>query len=179
MATIIAGMFDTITKAEAAVHDLREGHCRQEDISTFHNNPPGQHDTFPVGGDEDADPGAKDAHAGAAAGAAIGAGLGLAAIAAGPLAVAAAVGVGAYTGALGGALSGSGDSGNLPARRPAGVMVAVNATGVPEQSIAQILRQRGASVVEKADGEWRDGQWADFDPLAVPRLMPDESAGAR
>jgi len=181
MATIIAGMFDTITKAEEAVHDLREGNCRQEDISTFHNNPPGQHGTYPVGGDEDADPGAKDAHAGAVKGAVIGAGVGLAAIAAGPIAVAAAAGVGAYTGALSGALTGSGDSdtGKAPIRRPAGVMVAVNTTGVSEQSIAKILREHGASAVEKAEGEWRDGQWIDFDPLAVPRLVTEEPASIR
>jgi len=179
MASIIAGMFDTIVKADAAANDLRESCCRQEDISTFHNNPPGQHDVFSVGGDEDADPGAKRAHTGAMTGAAIGAGIGLAAIAAGPLVVAAAVGVGAYTGSLGGALSGTDDAGHRQVRRPAGVMVAVNVTEASAQDVINILRANGATTVEKAEGEWRDGQWADFDPIALPRLLTEETSMRR
>src|SRR4051812_13183187 len=127
MAKIIAGLFDTITKAEAAVQDLLHGIRGQEDISTFYNNPPGQHGKFPVGGDEDADPGAENAHSNAAKGAALGAGVGLAAAIAGPLGAAAAASVGAYAGSLSGALTGVHDSDANPvsARRPAGVMVAV------------------------------------------------------
>jgi len=176
MATIIAGLFDTITKAEGAVQDLLHENCRREDISTFHNNAPGQHGEFPVGGDEDADPGTKGAQSNAATGAAVGAvGLGLAAAAGGPLAVAAAIGVGAYTGAFSGALSGVGDehTDEAPARRAAGVMVAVNASDHGEQNIVKILREHGASEVERAEGEWSDGEWIDFDPVATPQIVPD------
>ena len=32
-------------------------------------------------------------------------------------------------------------------------------------------RSRGAIDIERAEGVWRDGTWADFDPLRTPRLV--------
>jgi hypothetical protein len=49
----------------------------------------------------------------------------------------------------------------------AGVLVAVQvADQANHGSIVGILRQAGAREVEQAEGTWRDGMWADFDPTA-------------
>jgi hypothetical protein len=183
--TIIAARFTTFDEAETIVHELRSTGIAQDSLMTFFVNPPGQHDTFPVGGDENADPGAKEAHKGgakgAAGGASAGVGLGLAAAAAGagPAGLAAAAAVGVYTGSLAGAL---GDLGDQNAHRRAGVMLAVRAEDQgPRQRVIEILRNGGAQEIEQAEGHWQNGQWVDFDPLAVPRLIfpparqPDES----
>jgi hypothetical protein len=93
----------------------------------------------------------------------------------GPPGAVAGAGVGAYTGALGGALNQLGDEDTTlpPGRRPAGVMVAVRVEGgnASEDTAVALLRDAGAFAVEKAEGEWRDGQWVDFDPLATPQLI--------
>jgi hypothetical protein len=76
MATIIAGGFDVVTQADAAVERLRQAGVRTEDLCTFRVNPAGEHQALPGGGDHAASPGAKDAGKGAGAGAAIGAAAG-------------------------------------------------------------------------------------------------------
>jgi hypothetical protein len=89
MTTIIAGMFETIEKAQGAMGELLNGNFGEQDVCTFANNPLGQHATFPIGGDEDEDPGAVHADSDAGKGAAIGLGAGAA--------------IGAYVGSLAGA----------------------------------------------------------------------------
>jgi hypothetical protein len=140
-----------------------------------------------VGGDEDADPKAEGAQTAALKGAGIGVGVGgLIGAAGGPIGAAAGAAVGAYVGSLAGALSGieenvesKPDDANA-VRRPGGVIVAVNIEGqAAEQEVASILRDSGAGLVERADGEWRDGQWVDFDPVAPPRLVEDSHLLAR
>lgn len=181
MANIIAGIFDAAVKADEAQRALLDAGVAEESVSIYHNNAPGQHGTYPIGGDEYADPdsrgAARSAVTTALAGTAIGAGIGAAV--AGPVGAVAGAGVGAYTGALGGALAGLGedssDKTTLPppmARRPAGIMVAVKLDGTLSQdAVITILRAHAPLVVEEARGEWRDGQWADFDPVAVPHLV--------
>jgi hypothetical protein len=181
MANIVAGIFDTSVKAEGASHALIEAGVPAESVSIYHNNAPGQHGTYPIGGDEYADPesrgAARSAVTTALAGTAIGAGIGAAV--GGPVGAVAGAGVGAYTGALGGALHGLGedpaDESTLPpamARRPAGIMVAVRLDGsLSQEEAVGILRAHAPLAVEEARGEWRDGQWADFDPVAVPHLV--------
>jgi hypothetical protein len=182
MSTIIAGLFETIDQATDAVESLRRHGFAATDVSQFANNPPGQHDRFPIGGDENSDPGAKHAHAGAAAGAGVGAGAGAAvgAIVGGPPGAAVGAGLGAYVGSLAGALNkleGEGTPAH-PARRPAGVMVAARAVSVTAQQTAiGVLQAEGATHIEKAEGRWLDGKWADFDPVAEPRLVPDLPPG--
>ena len=176
MTTIIAGMFDTIDKAQSAVDSLLDGDFGRQDVCSFANNPPGQHATFPIGGDEDEDPGAVHADTQAGKGAAIGLGTGAAigAVTAGPPGAAVGAGIGAYVGSLVGALHGMEGSGTdeEPARRPAGVMVAVRIeSGGAEQSAIAALHAQGAIHVEKADGQWRDGKWIDFDPVSVPVIL--------
>jgi hypothetical protein len=176
MTTIIAGMFDTVNKAERAMDTLLNGEFGSQDVCTFANNPPGQHDTFPIGGDEDADPGARHADTDAGKGAAVGVGAGAAigAVVGGPPGAAIGAGIGAYVGSLAGALHGMEGRGTKerPVRRPAGIVVAVKADGgTAEKNAIATLQTQGASHVEKANGEWRDGKWVDFDPVSVPVLV--------
>jgi outer membrane lipoprotein SlyB len=183
MTTIIAGMFDTIDKAQSAMNRLLNGEFGRQDVCSFANNPPGQHATFPIGGDENEDPGAVHADAQAGKGAAIGLGTGAAigAVTAGPPGAAVGAGIGAYVGSLVGALHGMEGSGTdeEPARRPAGVMVAVRIeSGGAEQSAIATLQAQGAIHVEKAEGEWREGKWIDFNPVSVPVILDtSEPAG--
>jgi hypothetical protein len=176
MATIIAGMFDTVEKAEGAVDKLLDGEFGRKDICSFANNPPGQHAAFPIGGDENEDPGARHAESDAGKGAAVGLGAGAAigAVAAGPPGAAVGAGIGAYVGSLVGALHGLKGKGTEedPVRRPAGIMIAVRIAGAKaEQSAIATLHTQGAIHVERAQGEWRDGQWIDFDPVSVPDIL--------
>jgi hypothetical protein len=180
MTTIIAGGFDVYSKTQAALTRLREAGVADESICEFRVNPPGEHDRTPIGGDHDESAGAHHAAGGASKGAAIGAVVGVAAgIAAtpiiGPAGIVAAAGVGGYTGSLVGGLSGvSGEA--QPDHedvRPAEALVAVNVDGgsVPADEVIRIFEECGAQQVERADGVWTDGSWADFDPVRPPRLI--------
>jgi hypothetical protein len=177
MTRIIAGTFEASPQADAAARALREAGFPDESVSTYHNNAPGQHGLLPIGGDGNADPEAKGAGTGAATGAVIGAvaGAGVGAVVAGPLGAVAGAGVGAYTGALGGALNRLADEDTTlpPARRPAGIMVAVQLMGADasEGTAIALMRDHDAVSIEEAEGEWRDGQWADFDPLEPPHVI--------
>src|SRR5438477_8375802 len=115
MSRIIAARFETFPASEAAVHGLLRLGIGKDDMSVMYVNPPGQHATFPIGGDKHADENARGADEGAGAGALVGAGAGAAIAAAvagipviGIPAALAAVGVGAYTGSLAGSLAGAG-----------------------------------------------------------------------
>jgi hypothetical protein len=177
MTRIIAATFEASPQAEAAAQALRDAGFPAHSVSTYHNNAPGQHGLLPIGGDEAADPEAKQAGSGAARGAVVGSviGAGVGAAIAGPLGAVAGAGVGAYTGAFGGALNRLADEDDTlpPARRAAGIMVAVEVTGpaASEDMAIALMRDHEAVAIEEADGEWRDGQWADFDPLAAPHVI--------
>jgi hypothetical protein len=188
METIIAGRFETLAAAKQAEAVLIGREFAEDDICSISLNPPGQHDTFPIGGDNFADKASEDAGGsavkGGAIGGAIGLGTGLAAASVIPPAgiavavVAAAAGVGAYTGALAGGLKGMGSSeketkGPDPVEpqepRAAGVLVAVRAENASAMQSAQdVLRDTGASDIEIANGTWRNGTWTDFDPQTLP-----------
>jgi hypothetical protein len=195
MTSIIAGRFEQSDRAEAAAGALRRSGFDADDVSVFFVNPPGQHGTFPIGGDRDASPGAKHAEGGAlkgaAVGSAVGIGVGLAAAPLlGPAALLAGAGAGAYAGSLVGAL---GDMKEKPATteeqhadavvveaspkaaatvRAGGVLVAVRAAEFAKRVDAvNILREAGARDVERADGTWEASRWIDFDPLKPPLLV--------
>ncbi|HEV8095366.1 MAG TPA: hypothetical protein VGP71_06515 [Burkholderiales bacterium] len=177
MAHILAGTYDAATKADAALRALLAAGMPRECVTTFHNNPPGQQGTYPIGGDEHADPEARGVGGHAAGGAAIGAGIGagVGAAVGGPLGAAAGGSVGALAGALAGTYTGLADKAGADPRehprRPAGTVVAVTpAAGLSEETLVRILRANEPVTLEEAEGEWRDGEWKDFDPLAVPRL---------
>ena len=148
-------------------------HC----LASFHNNPPGQHGTYPIGGDEHADPEARGVGRRAAAGAGIGAGIGagVGAAVGGALGAAAGTGVGALAGALAGTYTGLEHNADehppTPDRRPAGIIVAVATPAeVSDDTVVRILKANEPVTLEESEGEVRDGEWKDFDPLAVPRL---------
>jgi hypothetical protein len=188
MATIIAGRFETQEQAQRAVEELEAAGFTHDEATTFFVNPRGQHDQFPVGGDQYADAKATDAGKGAAAGAVIGGAAGLAAAvtvaAAAPVLALGVVALGAYTGSLAGALSKLG--GKQPTEdveaspgRKGGVLVAAHAMSARAEDIAlETLRRHGAADIERRQGVWEDGDWKDFDPVAPPELV-DEAEAAR
>jgi hypothetical protein len=178
MTTIIAGGFQTHESATAAMQRLMDAGVLDENLCSFRVNPPGEHDDTPIGGDHMASPGAGHAGGGSVRGAAIGAAAGAAAgaVAAtvlGPVAIAGGAGVGAYTGALVGALGSMDNSTHRDDMRPAENLVAVNvdAGGIPAETVVEIFQQCGATQVERAEGTWANGEWADFDPVTPPHLI--------
>ena len=177
MTQIVAGVFDDEQAATAAAHELRSAGFEAGDLDQFALNPPGRHNRLPLGGDEDADVKAEDGDKGALTGAAIGTAVGaVAGLAAlplvGPVAIAGGAAAGAYAGSLAGAVNTMGDGEPAPELRPAGVMVAVNAESAEDEEIAvDLLRDRGAQMIERAEGAWQDGKWADFDPVRPPNII--------
>ena len=181
MSTIIAGQFDTFDEATRASELLSEAAFAPDSVAVFFSNAPGAHDTYPLGGDENADPGARNAHLAAAAGAAVGAAAGLAAtLVASPLVLAAAATTGAYVGSLAGGVNGGAVPSHDPARRSAGVFVAV-ALPEPasEDAAVMALRHGGARNIERAQGEIQDRRWLDFDPVEQPQILFPRAASTR
>jgi hypothetical protein len=191
MTQIVAGVFDDEQSATAAARELRSAGFEAADLDQFAVNPPGRHARLPLGGDEDADAKAKGGDKGALTGAAIGTAVGAVAGAValplvGPVAIAGGAAAGAYAGSLAGAVNKMGDDEPAPELRPAGVMVAVNAESAEDEEIAiDLLRDRGAQMIERAEGSWHDGKWVDFDPVRPPDIIESRvnavrhSAGAR
>lgn len=185
MTLIIAARFPTFDAANSAAQRLMEAGIHEDALHVFYVNPPGAHDSYPVGGDQAVDPGTRGAPRKAlgtaavlgAVGAVVG-GVILAAFADSFIPIIAGAGVGAYVGSLAGAMRGM-DKGRETVQephrvretdegRPAGVLLAVNATGERAQEIATMLVEAGGREVERAQGRWREGKWEDFDPLNAP-----------
>ena len=193
MTPIIAGRFEQDAQADHAAEALRQRGFAAEDVTVFYLNPPGQHATFPVGGDRDKSHGATAAQSGALKGAAIGGAVGLGVGAAvtplvGPVGALAGAGAGAYVGSLAGALGEMGETDSaakeageappnqpvdsIPMERPAGFIVAARAPEYSRRVVAaNVLQSLGAKDVERADGTWQMGKWVDFDPLQAPKLV--------
>lgn len=187
MANIIAGVVETQEGAERLIAALGTKGFGKDDVTSFYLNPPGQHDTYAIGGDTHHDAGTKKAGKTAAAGAAIGGVTGLAlGTAAGAAADMTAIGaiagagVGAYVGSLAGGLKGTEHAGRAegsveePGGRNAGYLVAVRAEGAAEREAIETLRAHGAHSVERASGAWNPGAepaWTDFDPRAPVQFV--------
>jgi hypothetical protein len=181
MATIIAGGFETYVEAQDALRRLGEAGVNSEYLCEFRVNPPGMHDATPIGGDSNASAGAQNADSGATKGAAVGATLGaVAGIAAtplvGPAAIVAGGGVGAYAGSLIGGMKQGVDETPQPDHtvvRPAEALIAVNVdgAGVTEEAIVRVFEEAGAWQIERTEGHWEDGEWADFNPVDAPQLI--------
>jgi len=180
MDRIIAGRFETKGKADDVAAQL--AHVVDDgDICIFHNNPPGQHGVYPVGGDETVDPGSQGAgDSSATVAAAAGVVAGTIGAVGGPIGALAAGAAGAYLGSMAGALQGLGnDERDDVQRRPAGIILSVRISELEsEDQVTHILRAGGADDIERADGEWRDGDWVDFAPLATPQLVKFPSPSA-
>jgi hypothetical protein len=187
--TMITGNFQQQDHAQQALSDLAGAGFAADRTTTFFVNPPGQHDLFPIGGDEDESPGTENAASGAATGAmaggAVGVAVGLVTLPVlGPGAALAGAGVGAYTGSLYGALLGTDDTNNPQTQadreelrrsgppRKSGMLVAVSAPASAEQDAAiRIMRARGATDIERTEGTIVAGRWTDFNPLMLLRLV--------
>jgi len=186
MATIIAGGFDVVTDADGAIERLRQAGVLEDDLCTFRVNPAGEHHELPAGGDRDESPGAKGAGKGAGKGAVIGGVAGAAAGAAaspvlGPIGIAAGAAAGAYAGSLVGAMGGGVSQEPQPGHetaRPAEMLVAVNVdSGNPSaEDVARIFEECNARQVERTEGRWENGEWADFDPISPPQLIGGRDA---
>jgi len=181
MTDIVAGRFEQQGDAQAAVERLLRHGFRRNDVSSFFVNPPGQHARFPVGGDRNVSPGVRGAGLAALGGAALGGVLGFifgsaASHVFGLVSTVAGTVAGAYLGMLAGAFARLQDRPTLdrngadatPVRR-GGILVAAHTptTGTHDEAV-RTLRSSGAIEVEAADGDWHDGQWADFDPTMPP-----------
>ncbi|UAW97974.1 hypothetical protein KEM63_14445 [Halopseudomonas nanhaiensis] len=195
MSTIIAALMPDQEHALEAIASLRDAGFPEDRMTHFYVNPDGQHDIYPIGGDEAASPGSRDSGKGALAGGGIGAVVGaVAGIAAtpvaGPLGVPIGAGIGAYTGSLMGAMRSTDTDSEADevveehaevhdgdvTERKAGIHVAVDlGSTVPEdefEKVVRTLRTHGAIELEQADGTIRNGSWEDFDPRKVVSVLP-------
>lgn len=176
MSTIIAGHFQLQETALEVCAAFKAAGFDAGRVTSFYNNPPGQHHVIPTGGDRAESPGAKRTPAavakGEATGAAIGAAAGAAAIPlTGPLGPLLGGLVGAHVGSLYSfsELKEKDESGPPP--RASGMMVAVAVEGADAARAIELMRQQGAEKVERAEGIIAGGDWKDFDPLSVPQYI--------
>lgn len=172
MTAIIAAHFAHVEHMHEATAQLRAQGFSRDEYATYFLNPPGQHGLYHLGGDADSDEGTKkagkNATAGAVAGGAAGAIVGTLG---GPMGMLAGAGAGAYLGALAGALRAADApepakaTTEAPAEPPGGPMVAVNVDkpGAEAAAVA-ILGRCHARQIDRANGEWQEGDWLDFDP---------------
>ena len=192
MATIIAARVETQQRADELIAELASRGIALEDMQAFYVNPPGQHGTYPIGGDMDADTGTEESNMGQASGIAAGAAAGLAAGAiAGaaipplaPIIAVAMAGVGAHVGGMAGALASTRTSDEEKQEtethtpdmdavdmRRGGMTLAVRVDPHNEKTVIDLLASAAVEDLERAQGEWRDGEWVDFDPLAPPHKI--------
>ncbi len=180
MSRIAAAVFNDQPAADDAMTAIAALGVAAGDVETFVVNPPGRHGTLAMGGDEDADADARPGDRGALKGAAVGSAVGVVAGALaipiiGPIGLAGGLAAGAYAGALAGALNVMGIQRDAPSLRPAGVLVAVNLDhSSNDDAILDVMYDSGAQMIERAQGEWNDGHWADFDPVAHPQHVDFE-----
>jgi hypothetical protein len=184
MSTVIAGHFQLQDEVDQARRELLGAGFRDERISAFFVNQPGQHDMTPIGGDHLQSAGAKETPIGVlegtAAGGVIGVALGaVTSVVTGPVGPIVGGLVGAHVGSLfsfskmkeGGEAEEGGE--NLVEPRKPGMLVAVALDAAADESRAlAVLRDLGAHHIERAEGTIVDGDWVDFDPLSMPVIIP-------
>ncbi len=183
MSSIIIARFQLQDETEYAVDELVQAGYPRDAIATFYLNLAGQHDLYPIGGDRDKSPGAKDTDAGIAAGAATGAVVGATigsatAPATGPIGPALGGLVGTHVGSLVGSLNATDDTdrgiGHTQEAevRKAGMRVAVAVEDTPQENEAiALLHSLKAADIERSEGHIVHGDWNDFDPLTPPRYV--------
>ncbi|MGW8391530.1 hypothetical protein [Pseudoduganella sp. HUAS MS19] len=176
MSTIIAGHFQLQETALDVCEAFKAAGFEPGRVTSFFNNPPGQHNVIPTGGDRAESPGAKQTPGAVAKGEVTGAAIGAAAGAAtipltGPLGPVLGGLVGAHVGSLYSfsELKEKDESGPPP--RHSGMMVAVAVADGEEARAIALMRQQGAEKIERAQGIIEDGDWRDFNPLSVPQYV--------
>lgn len=182
MTIIIAGRFQQQSSASEAVEELQRAGFSPEHISSFYVNPPGQHDTYPIGGDHAISRGAKKSDKGVVMGALTGGAVGAATVPfLGPIGPITGGLLGAHIGGLMGSLSQMKEQGeseeendteNAQPLRHSGMLVAVSVFNDNQQKqAAALLDSLGATEIERADGRIENGDWSDFDPAASPHFL--------
>ncbi len=176
MATIIAGHFQLQETALDVCEAFKAAGFDAGRVTTFFNNPPGQHNVIPTGGDRAESPGAKQTPQAVAkgemTGAAIGAAAGVAAIPlAGPLGPVLGGLVGAHVGSLYSFSEMKEKDESGPPPRHSGMMVAVAVEDEEAARAITLMRQQGAENVERAEGTIENGDWKDFNPLSSPQFV--------
>lgn len=183
MSTIIAGRFQQQTQIEHTIEELVRAGFARERISAFYVNPPGQHDSYPIGGDHAESAGAHESGKGVAMGTATGAAVGAAATSfLGPVGAVTGGLVGAHVGNLVGSLSKMKERGetgehgedadNAVPIRHSGLLLAIAVDSADNvDHAANLLRSMGAVELEHAEGTIENGDWTDFDPTATPHLL--------
>jgi len=179
MSRIICGIFDRTLDADAALEAFKREGFQRSEIDAFYVSPPGQHAMTPVGGDAPhASEGSRTAGIGAGLGAAIGAVIGAAAgwVVSGDLGLVViplGAGLGAYVGSFAGSMArvrgGQRASASVehPVEPRGGRMIAINVDRAgTDRKAVEILRRHDARDVRRAEGQWADGSWRDFDPRA-------------
>jgi hypothetical protein len=180
MSRIICGMFDRTLDADAALEEFKREGFQRSEVDAFYVSPPGQHAMTAVGGDSNSSEGSRTAGIGAGLGAAIGAVIGGAAgwiiSAAGDLGlviIPLGAGLGAYVGSFAGSMARvrSGRRADASVEHPVeprgGRMIAVNVDRADTEKCAiDILKRHSARDVRRAEGDWANGSWRDFDPRA-------------
>ncbi len=169
MGKSIVGLVTTWDEAEKIKRALVSQGFRNEEINSGFDNPDGQQDKYPIGGDEYADPGARKGGKGAAMGMIIGAIIGAIAgfsismipgfldtiPAIGLILGVLGAGIGAYTGSMAGGVEKMGSEKESPRlqNKPAStgeVFIAVNARdNQAEQLAMRVLRENGARDVKQ------------------------------
>lgn len=174
MSSIVAARFETFEHAEVAALSLRQKGFYGDRINSFFVNPAGQHASYRISTDAFADVGTHGVMLAAIIGAVLGAVVGallFALFAIPALLVIALALVGAYAGSLAWAVGKTGSAPSARAERAAGVLLAVLVDGADHNLAIGALRAAGGRDVEQAEGEWREGKWADFDPVKPPWVM--------
>jgi hypothetical protein len=179
MSRIICGIFDESVHADAALEEFKRDGFQRSEVDAFYVSPPGQNAMSPVGGDSPhSSEGSRTAGVGAGLGAVIGAIIGAAIgwIASGELGMVViplGAGLGAYVGSFAGTMAkvraGRYDAASVehPVEPRGGRMIAVNVDRPDtERKAIEILRRHAARDVRRAEGEWANGSWRDFDPRA-------------
>ncbi|RKP44891.1 glycine zipper domain-containing protein [Trinickia fusca] len=185
MSLIVAGRFTTFSAAEAGARQLFAEGFIEEDVTLFFVNPRGQHahvaadslHAAPFVLNPVKHPG-RGAIVGAVAGAVVGVAV-FAATSSSVVVAIAAAGVGAYVGAMLGAtvhrrMSTSPSVSEVAQHavhretRDSGVLVAVHVSPDNQLRAAQVLAHAGGQAIERANGRWQQGRWADFDPTTPP-----------
>jgi hypothetical protein len=161
MTNIVAAHIHTQDKAEHARRALANLGYSGPQVEVFYVTPPGEHGTFPIGGDRDADPGAersaKGALTGGALGAVAGVALGGAAAVAVPLLAPAVMAAVAATGALGGSIIGAlNEAGKRPEDHGGSGTTSAEQDDPSRQTLAQAER-RAERAREPGEGTHPSG----------------------
>lgn len=175
MATVIAARFQSMEQAGLAVDQLMQAGFSKGKITSFYVNPPGQHATYPIGGDRYESPGTvldEDSTSGSVTKAVVEAVIGV-----DPSNETHVNGHSTHE-ALHAreehtmAAGSPAHVGDIVPLRKSGMLVAAELGGsnLQDKTVA-LLIALGAKDLEKLNGNIINGEWGDFDPLSEPSYI--------